>query len=173
VSTTTQSASFADVARALRDQLVAVTGLDRGYVNFTKEEKWPTSSAEKAVFIRVFGIQPMPDAGAGRRARPLHRRVRVYMLTRNSLDYVGDEDEALWGDQGHDALELAVIDALDEFVPTKLVDGVETALVLEPVHPVAAEGGPPVGDSESEVGVTRSFLDFEAVYLAPVSNPAP
>jgi hypothetical protein len=173
VAYTSQSASWSTVATQIVAQLVVVTEIDPAHVHLVASDAYDLTDLEsRFVYVRYYGLQPVTDAGAGRRARPCSRRVRVYVYTRNQLDSYSDDTVALTADDGHETLELRVLDALDEFVPVD-PDDEDVSLVLEPLHPVDSSSGPPERKPEDDNGLVRSHLDFTVTYLPRMQTPQP
>lgn len=167
---TSQSASWSDIAAAVVEQLVTVTAIDPNLVRLVASDRYELAPIDaKYLVCRYYGPSPFIDAGAGRRARPIQRRIRVYCYTRSQLDQFADDVIALTAVDGHEALELQVMDALDEFWPSD-DDG---NLTLEPLHPLDSSGGPPERRPEDDIGFIRSHLDYEVRYLAKVQTPQP
>lgn len=171
MAATAQSASFSAIAAAVVEQLAAVTEIDPAYVHLVASDRYRITCLEpRFLYLRYFGLQPDTDAGAGRRARPVYRRFRVYIYTRNSLDRSTDDTVALTAEDGHEALELLTLDALDEHFP-KDEDG--NLLTIEPLHPLDSSSGPPEREPEDDDGLLRFYQDYQCRYLAAVSNPQP
>jgi hypothetical protein len=49
----------------------------------------------------------------------------------------------------------------------------EEALVIEPLHPLDSEAGPPAREETEDTGLIRSYLDFQIRWLLPNSETIP
>lgn len=173
---------FAAIAVAIKGRLVLSLGLDPSWILLVANDRYKITVTEPVFcYVQVFGIEKprdpaldYTDNGGGRRARPVARRVRVYVYTRSGSDNYGDDTVALCGfdstlvstaadpSQGGQFLaEERVFAAFDDFLP-QTNDG--TPLTLGPLHPLDASEEPQRKPEDGE-GLLRSCLDFEAVYL--------
>lgn len=172
-----QSSPFRAIALAVRDQLASVTGLDAAYVRIVANDDYEVVVENRYLVVRCYGPEPYTDAGVGRRARPCHRLVRVYIYTRSNVDQAGGDDFALADDNAHFDFEESVLNALDEWVPLSDFDtdgdGNREPLTIEPLHPVSDGGGKPVRKAEDDIGMLRSHLDFQVTYVLPSDAVAP
>lgn len=168
-----QADTFASIVLAIQTQLVAVTELDSAFVRIVASDRYTSTQTtldDHWLFVRPYGPKVDTDAGVGRRARRAWRRVRVWVLTRNSSDQAGEDTEALTAATAHFNLEDTVVDALDEFIP---LDEDDNPLTLEPLHFLDSSDGAPERQVEGDVGVLVSFVDFECVYVLPNNTPQP
>lgn len=169
---TSQSSRFSAIALSIQSRLSSVCGLDASYVRIAANDNWSVDFSERGLVLRFWGPSPFVDAGAGRRARWAKRLLRVYCYSRSSLDKFSDNSIALFGDLGHSDLEEDVIDALDDWWPRSgLEEGDGWPLTIEPIHPLDSGSGPPERKAEEDVGLVRSALNFEIVYLLPNNTP--
>jgi hypothetical protein len=154
-----------------------------------------TATENWFAYVRVYGPSPinaktggyLSDQGAGRLARNVSRRIRIYLYSRVGMDVVGGDEVSLGGTTnsqtintppswpGHDILEELVLNALDEWCPTYVnsLTLATTPLVLGTLHWIDSSDGPAVRPPENEVGLIRSHLDFEAVYILSINNNNP
>lgn len=167
-----QAHPLRQILLAIRNRISEVLELDPQFVRIVSSDNYTVCADQRFVYIRPFGPKPVTDHGGGRRTRPIHRSIRVYLYTRNSLDQTGFDTVALTDDTNysHFVGEDLLIDALDEYWPT--LDE-QTVLTIEPIHFESTSEGKPVRESENDVGFTRSHQDYEVVYLCYNSNPAP
>lgn len=165
---TNQTARFGDIARSIQARLVSSLALDTAYVRLAASDNYKLQLAEdKAVVIRYYGPQPFTEAGAGRYAMPVTRRIRLYLYVRSSQDFVGDDTEALTNAElGLSKFEEDALDSIVQYTP---LSG-STVLTIEPLHFVDSADGPPVREPEGDVGIVRSHLDVECKYLLMVNN---
>jgi hypothetical protein len=164
---TNQAANFADILESIRDRLVSVTGISDDFVRSVGSDDYKYSFEETMIALRPLGPLPFTNAGGGRRARPETRIVRIYINKRSSLDPVGSDSVAL-GELFE--LENTVNDALDDWFP---VDADDNVLTIEPLHPTDSTNGPPIRQSQNDVGEIYSLLAYEVVYLRPNNTPQP
>lgn len=165
--TTVQAYPSSTIIEALRVRIRTVTGVDDQYVRIVFSDQYEYSKEETLIAIRPLGPLPYTDAGAGRRARPTTRMVRIYLHKRSSLDFVGDD--RIVASTLLD-LEDEVFNALDDHI---LVDALGTPLIIEPIHPTDSSGGPPVRKPVEDIGDVFSRLDFEIKYLLVNETPIP
>ncbi len=163
-----------------------------------------TNSENVFAYLRTYGPSPInartgapfPDQGAGRLARTVGRRMRVYLYTRSGQDIVGGDEIALDGIiqsinnqdvggpaqtinnaywPGQDIFEDIVLNALDEWQPiyTDSQTQVTIPLTLGTLHWLDSSDGPAERPKENEVGLVRSYLDFQAVYLLATNRDDP
>lgn len=152
---------------ALQSRLVSVLGLDQQYVRIAASDAYKVSYEQTMVVIRPMSPQPYTDAGAGRRARPVSRVLRIYIHHRSSLDFVGDDSIAV---PALCDIEDQVYDAMDDYW---LLDDSQTVpLTIEPLHPLPSSGEP-TRQPDNDIGETLSRLDFEVRYLLVNNTPAP
>lgn len=164
---TTQSYPESQVLEAVRQQLVSVLGLDDSYVRIVATENYAVTEEERMVCIRPMGRRPEPNAGAGRRARPSSRTLRVYMHFRDNTDFAGDD--RLLVQQAFD-FEDQVINALDDFWP---INEEEEPLTIEPLHIMDSGGGAISREPINDIGLCRCWLDFEYRTVQYNSTPQP
>jgi len=169
---TSQSALLSDIILSVLDQLNAVTDINTAYIIPVASDEYETSCVEaKFIYVRFYGLTPFTDAGAGRRARPVTRRLRIFVYTRSNLDqYTHDNIALLEAADNHEVLELQTIDALDEFYPK---DSDDNLLTIEPLHPLDSSSGPPLRKPENDLGLLRSHFDYEIKMLNRVQTPSP
>lgn len=157
---------FGDIAASIRTRCVDKLGLDGSYVRVVASDDYELPVIDsKYVLIRPYGPTPFGDAGAGRRARPMRRLIRFYLYVRSNTDEAGSDLLALTdATDGLFALEDNLADKLDDWFP--LNTNGSTRLTIEPLHPVNPGDGPPERKPENEIGIVRSSLLYEVVYLA-------
>jgi hypothetical protein len=155
-----------------------------------------TATENWFAYVRTYGPEPVDSAhgsylseqGAGRLTVNIARRIRVYLYSRAGMDVVGGDEVTLCGLvptqtintppswPGHDILEDLVLNALVNWMPIYTDPNTQavTALTLGPLHWTDSSGGPPVRKPENDVGLVRSHLDFEAVYIGGfnITDPA-
>jgi hypothetical protein len=185
---TVGSSPFAAIAAAVKARLVLALGIDPAFVRVVANDRYKLSTTETFfVYLQIFGVtQPKDpaldytDAGAGRLATPTARRMRVYIYTRSGQDQYGDDYVAMFGtdptltvdddavNPGQLLAEELTFNALSNFLP-QASDG--TPLTLGPLHPLDASEEPQRKDNDA--GFLRSCLDFEAVYISPISPTDP
>jgi len=151
---------------AVRDQLIKVTEVAPAYVRIVANDDYKVTYETKLLCIRPLGRRPFVNAGAGRRARPSYRTLRVWIETRSRVDHAGNDLVAL---TKHFDFEDEVINALDDFYPP--VSTADAPLTIEPLHFLDSGAGAPTREAVNEVGVVKSFLDFE--YTVVVYNDTP
>lgn len=154
-----------------------------------------TATENWFAYVRTYGPDPidsttgayLSEQGAGRLTDNIARRVRIYLYSRAGMDIVGGDEVTLGGiDQtqtintppiwpGHDILEDLVLNALRNWVPIYVVDIVTTPLTLGPLHWISSADGPAERPPENDVGLVRSHLDFQIVYISSINigDPAP
>ncbi len=170
---TSQSASLPEILTSIVTQLATVTGIDRAYCHLVASDNYEINCSEpKFLFVRPFGLRPRTDAGAGRRARPVYRTIRVYIHTRSELDFYTSDETALTAIGAHEDFELQTVDALDEYWPSD-EDDAEILLTIEPLHPLDSSSGPPARKADNDTGILTSYFDYEICYLNKVQTPQP
>lgn len=154
-----------------------------------------TNTENWSAYIRTYGPSPIDsmtgrflgNQGAGRLTVNVARRVRVYLYSRAGMDVVGGDENTLGGTDntqtintpptwpGHDILEDLVLNALINWMPIFTSGMTTTPLTLGPMHWIDSDDGPAVRPPENEVGLVRSHLDFQCVYLLSINqgDPAP
>ncbi len=181
---------FAAVLVNIVHQVANALRISTSYVRPIETDEYPVTETEDLfAYIRPFAPQPtnpadgspLPNQGAGRLARVVGRRFRVYVWTRSSEDVVGGDEVALLGtdpDQtvntppampGLFVAEEIVLDALDDYIP---VEGLVN-LTLGPVHWIPSESGPPLRKAENDAGLNWSALDFQVVYNLAINVNEP
>lgn len=165
---TAQACSFEDILEAIRLHLVEVTELNDNFVRSVAADNYEVMLDEYSIGLRPLNSTPFTNSGAGRRARPERRPVRVYLHVRSSLDQVGSDKIALGK---LIQFENTVNDALDEFMP--LNDDEDAALCIEPLHPIESPSNPPTRKTEDDIGFVTMMLCYEVVYVRPNNTPAP
>ncbi len=169
MATTSQSATLPDILTAIVNQLKTVTGIDSAYCHLVASSNYTINCMEpQFLYIQVLGLNPSTNAGAGRRARPVSRTIRVYVYTRTELDFYTNDTIALTGLGNHEDLELKVIDSVDEFWPR---DSDSNNLTIEPLHPTESQEA--LREPENDLCLIRSDLTYEIVYLNKVNTPQP
>lgn len=162
-----QTAKFADIALSIKRRLTASLNLDAAYVRIVASDSYKLLAEDRYIYIRYYGPSPRTDAGAGRWAMPVSRRVRVYLYIRDNNDGFSGDTTALTADEGMSAFEEQVLESLVQYTP---LDASNTVLTIEPLHPVDSAGGPPERKPVDDVGFVSSYLDFECVYLLRVTQ---
>lgn len=171
MATTAQSALLPTILTSVVTQLRTVTAINAAYVHIVATDDYKITCGEpRFLYIRYYGLDPYTDAGAGRRARPTTRRLRVYIYTRNNVDQFETDTIALLAAGNHESLELQVVDAMDNFWPRD-TDG--NIVTIEPLHPLDSSSGPPLRKAEDDIGIIRSHLDYEIKFLSQVNTPQP
>lgn len=168
-----QSARFADIMLAVKEQLGRVFNVEGELVRVVASDKYELYSLNAGnfgLYCRSYGPEPDTDGGPGRQKRKLKRLVRVYLYYRSALDQVGDDVTALTGDGAFHDLEDLLADCLDDFWPKDVYGKV---LTVEPLHPVNSAEGPPLRREEDDIGQLRAHADFEVVYVSRNRTPAP
>lgn len=164
---TTQSYPEAEILEAIRQQVVDVVGLNDAYVRVVANPDYQVTQEERLIAILPFGRRPEPNAGAGRRARPSSRTIRVFMHFRENTDFAGDDRVLI--SEAFD-FEDRVIDALDDFWP---VNADEEPLTIEPLHIIPSAAGELNRQAINDVGLCRCWVDFEYRSLLLNNTPQP
>lgn len=157
---TEQAYPSSQIFESLRLRLRSKLELDDSFVRLVASDQYSYSGEPLLIAIRPLHPQPYPEAGGGRRIRPTKRMVRVYISTRSSLDFVGDDRLATTALLD---LEDKVYDALDDYWLRDESDTVN--LTIEPIHPIDTFGGPPTRKPNEDTGEIFSRLDFQLSYL--------
>jgi hypothetical protein len=119
---------------------------------------------------RAYGPSPFTDAGAGRRAMPFTRRVRIYLHTTTTSDQSFADSAALTkADYGQWRREDQLYGSLIHFMPQRTPSG---NMLIEPLHPIDSAGGPP-SRKAPDPGFVTSFMDFEAKYIPAITVDDP
>lgn len=159
MATNPQSHPISETLEVIRQRVMTATELDDHFVRLVMNDDYTYSNEEWLVAIRPLGVTPMTDAGGGRYSRPVNRIIRIYIHKRSSLDYVGDDRQAV-------ALicdmEDRILNHLDDWFP---VNDEDEVLTIEPLHPADSSSGPPTRQSMNDIGETFSRIDFEIRYL--------
>lgn len=189
VSPSPQANPFAAIAYATLLRLATMTGLSPAYIFPVANARYKITCAEPMfMFVQFFTVgQPrdpglsFTDAGAGNLARPVGRRMRVYVYTRSGEDVVGTDPVALFGANtaqtfatppafpGHFVAEEVAYNALSDWTP---LSGTGEALTITPLHPLDASEEPE-RPPEDDAGLLRSCLDFEICYLMATDPSEP
>jgi hypothetical protein len=164
---TSQSYQDALTIEAIRQQLVKVVGLDSDYVRLVATPDYQVTQEERMLCLLPFGRRPDPNAGAGRRARPSSRTLRVYMHFRDSTDFAGDDRLLI---QEVFDFEDSVIDALDDFWP---LDDDDNPLTIEPLHILPSPSGEITRQAINDIGMCRCWVDFEWRSIQRNQTPQP
>jgi hypothetical protein len=183
-----QSASFASIITAIKARVAATVYyiqpvpnvsvgqlIDPAYVRLVASDNYVVNIAEPIfVYVRYYPPGPLPDGGAGRGARFVHRLVRFYLYTRQGVDVYGDDTVALTStgspNSGHILREEQLYNAFDDWFPQGPMGQL---LTVEPLHPQPTGNGPVERKPEDEEGILRSAIDFEVVYLSNVTTTEP
>ncbi len=147
-------------------------------------------------YLRSYGPSPvdsrnggyLSEQGAGNLTTNVARRLRLYLYSRAGMDVVGGDEITLSGTDptqtvntpptwpGHDILEDLILNAFRNWMPiyTDPITQAITPLSLGPVHWIDSADGPAERPSENDVGLVRSHLDFQVVYIlsANIDDPA-
>jgi hypothetical protein len=192
------SQPFALIAGAVAARIVAALNLQSAlWVRTVANDDYEVTNVENVfAYLRVYGPSPVDaktgepfgDQGAGRQAKVVGRRMRVYIYSRSGQDVVGGDEIALTGTAGnqtqtiaaatwpgHFVFEEVVLNALISWVPTYTNPNTQVVspLTLGPLHWLDSEDGPPVRKKENEEGLIRSHLDFQAVYISAITAGDP
>ncbi len=167
MAVTTQAYQESLIIEAIRQQLVNVLELDEAYIRIVASPDYQVTQEQRMVCLLPFGRRPDPNAGAGRRARPSSRTVRVFMHFRDSVDFAGDDRLLI---QEVFDFEDQVIDALDDFWPK---DEDDNPLTIEPLHILPSAAGEINRAPINDIGLSRCWIDFEYRSLLFNSNPQP
>lgn len=146
-----------------------------------------TATENWFAYVRTYGPSPvdaktgqyLSEQGAGNLATTVARRIRIYLYSRSGMDVIGGDEVTLGGLNnaqtintpptwpGHDILEDLVLNAFKNWMPLYQPDSMtNTPLTLGPLHWIDSEDGPAVRKPENDVGLVRSHLDLQAVYIA-------
>lgn len=184
---------FAAIAANIIGRVAASLNIGLDFVFPVANDEYKITVSENLfAYIRFYGPSPVDprtgapfsDYGAGRRARVVGRRFRVYIYTRSGEDTFGDDTIALGGNNinqlvtdppetpGQYVAEELVLNALDDYIPKGDDD---ICLTIGPVHWLDGDGGPAQRKPENDAGLLRSSLDFQAVYVLAIqaTEPAP
>lgn len=183
-----QSSPFAAILYAVLSRLSEQTGIDAAYIRPVASDRYVVTVTEPMfLYIRPYGPQPqdgqghpLADGGAGRLARDIGRRIRIYIYTRSGVDtysadnfaLLGNDPSRLYSDSGvpgQFAAEELVLNAIDDWMPLGSDGG---ALCLSPLRWMT-DDGPAEREPEEEEGLIRSYLDFEISYVAAISPTEP
>ena len=184
------SSPFAAILDAVLARVAASLGIPPAYVQPVASDEYKVTIAEPLfAYLRVFGVQEPRDpalsfenSGAGRLSRPIARRIRVYVWTRSGEDLYAEDSIALMGQDptqtvdtppempGQFAAEEMVFNALDDFLPTS---DAGVPLTVGPLHPLPAEGAPPLRKAENGEGLVWSAVDVEVVYIISITPDEP
>lgn len=186
-----QASPFAAIMNAVVARAALALGIGTEYVRPVANDDYAVTETENLfAYLRPYGPspvdpktgQPYGDYGAGRYARVIGRRIRLYIYTRSGEDVVGGDEIALGGNDvsqtvetppsmpGQFIAEEIVLNAMDDWTPPSPTG---TALTIGPIHWVSGEGGPPERKREDEEGLIRSYLDFQAVYVLAITAVEP
>lgn len=187
---------FAMISQSIVTQVCNALGVKIQFNHIVASDDYKVTELEDLFFYFQF-MQPTPagdfggtnvNQGAGRLARLISRRLRVYIYTRAGTDVYGDDTIALQGTDparpvtepdaspnapghlGHFLAEELVLDTLDNWAPLN-EDGDRT-LTIGPLHWLD-DAGPPLRAPENEAGLLRSNLDFEMMYIGAIRNNEP
>lgn len=154
--------SFVTLAAALKAQLVARGVLNAECIHITARDSVPHFLAPQDILLRSGGETPHPDVivAAGRIDNRRTRRVLVIMRSRMQLDQA-DEDvtRLLHATNGHHALEDAVADALEIFLPE---DTDTNVIAAQPVRLTAlSEPRPDPYDKDWVVSQWTLEIEYE------------
>jgi hypothetical protein len=181
VAISPQSSPFGKILLAVQSQLVAsiVTNVGQSppvyispsYIRIVANDDYNADQMivdDWLIIIRVYGIKPTTDAGAGRLCRPASRNFRTYIYRRNSLDDAADDQIALTDPlMGLLSVEEQVFNCLDDFWPGGMPSGSPLSqLMIEPIH-ILAENLPPERPAVDEIGLLRTSLTWESRYVLP------
>jgi hypothetical protein len=188
---------FAAISAGLVSRVAQALGTTTDFVRPVSNDDYVVTETENLfAYLRAYGPSPVnpttgglwSDDGAGRWRTVVGRRVRVYIYTRSGTDSYGSDAAALQGADpgqlvttpptmpGQFVLEECVLNALQNYQMTYTDDDdVVHPLTCGPIHWVDSESGPPVRKRENDDGLTRSHLDFIAVYVLAIqrTEPAP
>ena len=183
------SSPFAAIAYTILGRLATSLGINLAYVRPVANDRYKVTIAEP-VFLYVQFFTPgkprepgldFTDAGAGRLATLVGRRVRVYVYTRSGEDSYGGDEIALYGTDpsavysdspttpGHFLVEERVYNSLLNYTP---LSAGGDRMTIGPLHPLDASEEPQRA-AENDAGLLRSCLDFEVVYLLAVDETEP
>ncbi len=183
---------FAAIASAAVTRLAVMLGVETAFIRPVANAHYTVTEAEDLFCYLQFFTPGKPrdpgldftDAGAGRLATPVGRRLRVYLYTRSGVDSYGGDEVALLGTDpsaifstpiippdhlGHFLAEERVYNALENWMP---LDQDNEPLALTPFHPLDASEEPE-RPMENEAGLLRSCLDYEIVYLLSIDPSEP
>lgn len=188
------------VALAINSSIPVIDGVPQSpsWVRPVASDKYEITATENwFAVIRTYGPNPVDSTtgsylsgqGAGRLAVNISRRIRIYLYSRSDMDTVGGDETSLGSENntqtvntpptwpGHDILEDLVLNALMDWLPTYTDPNtmVVTPLTLGTLHWIDSADGPVERPPENEIGLIRSHLDFEAIYIGSfnIGDPAP
>lgn len=180
-----QSSPFAAILAAVVSRVATSLRIDPNFVLPVASDDYRVTVAEPLfVYVRPYGPQPFTDAGAGRLARTVNRRLRFYLYSRSGEDVTGSDAVALMGQNpeqaaypyftmpGHLVFEEALYNSIDDF---QCIDVSGNAMTIGPLHVLDSASGPPVRKPENDEGLIRSEIDVQIVYVLPIdpTEPAP
>ncbi len=182
---------FASIAVAIINRLSTALSLDPSFIQVVANDKYKITVDEPFFLVCQFFTITKPrdpgldfvDSGAGRLNRPVARRIRVYIYSRSGEDTYGTDNVALFGYDpsqtidtpsvrpGQFAAEETVQNCLDDWQPLS-GDTVPLPLTLGPLH-ILDSSEQPQRTAEGDAGLIRSCLDFEVVYISPITPTDP
>lgn len=183
---------FAQIFNNILARVAAGIGVSVDFVRPVASDEYDVTELED-LFAYVRPYKPSPidptsgrpygDYGAGRHARIVGRRFRVYVWTRSGVDTYGGDEIALGGEEatqtsltppampGQFVAEELLLNALDDYQPLNTAG--TAALTVGPVHWVDDGGGPPARKPRNEEGLVYSFLDFQVAYVLAIAGQEP
>lgn len=169
-----QTAYFSDILIAIRDRISVALDLDPSRVKLAANDRYQVNDLDQVtVYVRPYAAPLFANAGAGRRAMPTRRMVRVYYYVRNSSDLPGDDTIGITDPTyGLLQVEEKLLDYLVLWYPQTNTEA-RLNLTIEPLHPLDPSGGPPERELENDIGMLRGSLLFEVCYLPKLDNVLP